>query len=116
MNKTEAIEKIEMSIAEGVQLITPKGMTYEAHLKSITDTLFAHVIEPIEATIVGASFPEYDLKKYKVSKVWAIAHMGNNWLLTLENENEFALGFGESADNILMHGFSSSDAIGEWCA
>jgi len=115
MNKKEAINRIQESLSEGAQLITPKGKTYEKHLKEVTDTLFNHIIEPVEAKIVSASFPEYDFEKYKKSKVWAIANMGNSWLLTLDKENEFALGFGDSADNIMMHGFSSSDAVGEWC-
>jgi len=42
--------------------------------------------------------------------------MGNRWLLTLESTNEFALGFGETPDNIMMYGFVSPDAVGEWCA
>lgn len=116
MTKEEAIRKIETSISDGVQLITPKGKTYEEHLNEVTKVLFEHLIEPIEAKVKSACFPEYDFDKYKNSKVWAIAHMGYSWLLTLESENEFALGFGESASNIMMHGFSSSDAIGEWCA
>ena len=116
MTKTEAKEKIEASIAEGAQLITPEGKTYEEHLKEVTNALLEHLIEPEMATITSACFPEYAFKKYKTSKVWAIAKMGNSWLLTLENENEFALGFGESSSSIMMHGFSSSDAIGEWCA
>ena len=116
MTKEQAIKKIKKSLSEGAQLITPKGKTYEEHLKKVTDTLFEHVIEPKEATIKSACFPEYDYEKYKTSKVWAIANMGNNWLLTLEKENEFALGFGDAEDNIMMHGFSSSDAIGEWNA
>jgi 6-phosphogluconate dehydrogenase (decarboxylating) len=116
MTKEEAIRKIEASISDGAQLITPKGKTYEEHLKDVTEVLFEHLIEPIEAKVTSACFPEYDFDKYKNSKVWAIANMGNSWLLTLENENEFALGFGDSADYIMMHGFSSSDAVGEWCA
>ncbi|BFL84047.1 hypothetical protein LFREDSHE_24970 [Shewanella baltica] len=37
--------------------------------------------------------------------------MGNRWLLTLESTNEFALGFGETPDNIMMYGFVSPDAV-----
>ncbi|QSX31186.1 hypothetical protein JYB88_05990 [Shewanella cyperi] len=116
MTKSEAIKKIEQSIAEGAQLITPEGKTYEEHLAEVSRALFEHVIDPIPVTVTSACFPEYDFEKYKSSKVLAIAHMENSWLLTLESENEFALGFGESPENIMMHGFSSSDAVGEWCA
>jgi hypothetical protein len=116
MTKEETIRKIEASISDGAQLITPKGKTYEEHLKEVTEVLFEHLIEPIEAKVTSACFPEYDFDKYKNSKVWAIANMEKSWLLTLDGENEFALGFGVSANNIMMHGFSSSDAVGEWCA
>jgi len=116
MTKYEAIAKVKKSLSEGAQLITPKGKTYDEHLKEITAILFDHIIEPTEANVTSACFSEYDFVKYQNSKVWAIANMGNNWLLTLDNENEFALGFGDSVSNIMMHGFSSSDAIGEWCA
>ena len=116
MTREEAIEKVERSIAQGVQLITPKGKSYEAHIKEVVDTLMAHIIDPQQATITSASFPEYAFEKYKKSKVWAIAQMNGSWLLTLDGENEFALGFGGSPTDIMMHGFSSSDAVGEWCA
>ena len=116
MTKDEAITKIEQSVADGAQLITPKGKTYEEHLEEVLRVLFEHVIEPMPVTITTACFPEYDYEKYKNSKVLAIARMENSWLLTLESENEFALGFGESPENIMMYGFSSSDAVGEWCA
>ncbi len=115
MTKSEAINKIRSSIAEGVQLITPEGKSYEEHLTEVSQVLLAHVIEPIPVVLTSACFPEHDYEKYRKSNVLAIAKMGNNWLLTLESENEFALGFGEKPDNIMMHGFSSPDAVGEWC-
>src|SRR5690554_3898045 len=116
MTKSEAISKIERSIAEGSQLITPKGMSYEDHLADVSKVLYEHVIDPVPAVVTSACFPEYDYEKYKRGIVWAIARMGNNWLLTLESENEFALGFGVSVSDTMMHGFSSPDAVGEWCA
>ena len=116
MNIKEAELKIRNSISNGAQLITPKGKVYEDHLEEVANKLIAHLINPLEATITSACFPEYDYEKYKSSKVWAIAYMEDNWLLTLDDENEFALGFGKTEKSIMMHGFSSSDAIGEWCA
>jgi hypothetical protein len=115
MTKSEAINKIRSSIAEGVQLITPEGKSYKEHLAEVSQVLLAHVIEPIPVVLTSACFPEHDYEKYRKSNVLAIAKMGNSWLLTLESENEFALGFGEKPDNIMMHGFSSPDAVGEWC-
>ncbi|MEL4284531.1 hypothetical protein ACE02Y_09010 [Shewanella xiamenensis] len=116
MTKSEAINKIKSSIAEGAQLITPEGKNYEEHLAEVSQVLLAHVIEPIPVVVTSACFPEHDYEKYRKSNVLAIAKKGKSWLLTLESENEFALGFGEKPDNIMMHGFSSPDAIGEWCA
>ncbi|WP_341939215.1 hypothetical protein [Marinimicrobium sp. C2-29] len=115
MTKNEAIAKIENSIAEGSQLITPAGKTYEDHLAAVSKKLFDHVIEPMPALVTSTCVAGEDYEKYKNSSVLAIAQMGSSWLLTLEFENEFALGFGESPKDIMMHGFSSPDAIGEWC-
>ena len=115
MNKSEALKKIQNSIADGAQLITPKGQMYEEFVDKCSKILIEHVIDPVEATVVSTCCPEGDFEKYRKSKVWAIAHMNDSWLLTIEGENEFALGFGSDKDNILMHGFSSSDALGEWC-
>ena len=116
MNIKDAEIKIRNSVSNGAQLITPKGKTYEDHLEEIVNKLMDHLIEPLEVIIISACFPEYDYEKYKNSKVWAIACMRDSWLLTLDDENEFALGFGKTEKSIMMHGFSSSDAIGEWCA
>lgn len=116
MTKQDAIKKIQLSISKGAQLITPKGKTNEEHLSDVSKKLFSSVIEPTKVSVTSACFPEYDYEKYKNSKVWAIAKLENSWLLTLDQKNEFALGFGDTANNIMMHGFSSSDAIGEWCA
>lgn len=116
MTRTEAVTKIRDSLSKGAQVITPKGQAYEVHVEKLTKSLFEHIVDPVKATVVSACFPQYDFAKYKVSKVWAIAHRNTSWLLTIEGENEFALGFGEDAENIMMHGFSSSDALAEWCA
>ncbi|WP_226705225.1 hypothetical protein [Microbulbifer elongatus] len=115
MTKQDAIEKIEKSLAGGAQLITPKGKTYEEHLEEACRKLFANLIEPCKVSITSACFPEYDFSKYQNSVVWGIAKSENHWLLTLDKEAEFALGFGEEASNIMMLGFSSPDALGEWC-
>lgn len=116
MTKSEAKHKIEHSLSQGAQLITPEGKAYEVHLNEVVVTLFKHLIDPLEANIVSACFPQYSYGVYKMSKVWSIAHMGNSWLLTLDTENDFALGFGNSVKEIKMYGFSSSDAVAEWCA
>ena len=116
MTKTEAIRKIQRSLALGSQVITPKNRNYEEYAAELSEILINHTITPIKVTIVSACFSEYDFDKYKNSEVWAIARINDSWLLTLETENEFALGFGADAKNIMMHGFSSSDALGEWCA
>ena len=115
MNKKEAIEKIQNSIADGVQVITPKGDTYESFVNKQAEKLLAHVIEPVVVNITSTCAPEGDYEKYKNTKVWAIANMNDSWLLTIETENDFALGFGKLPESIMMHGFSSSDALGEWC-
>ncbi len=116
MTEEAAIEKLTLSLSRGAQLITPKGEIYEGHLKEVTDVLFAHLIVPQEVTVTSACFPEYDFERFRTAKVRAIARMENSWLLTLGHEDEFALGFGESVDNIMMYGFSSPDTIAEWCA
>ena len=91
MNKKEAIEKIQNSIADGVQVITPKGDTYESFVNKQAEKLLAHVIEPVVVNITSTCAPEGDYEKYKNTKVWAIANMNDSWLLTIETENDFAL-------------------------
>lgn len=114
MNKDQAIEKILASIRDGAQVITPQGKVYEEYVKEQTEALLGNVIDPIRVNVVSASFPEYDFDRYKRSEVWAIAKSQTNWLLTLAEENEFALGFGDTAAEMMMLGFSSSDALAEW--
>jgi len=97
-------------------IITPKGEIYEEYVQRLSQELLANVIEPIEVTVVSTCVVGGDFERYKCSKVWAIANHDSSWLLTLEKENEFALGFGDDPKKIKMYGFSSSDVLGEWCA
>ena len=117
MNKTEALNKILHSLnTENAQVFTPKGEVYEEYVEKLKKILLESVIEPIKVKVTDACAKEGEFELYKNSNVWAIARKEGNWLLTIENKNEFALGFGEDPNNIMMHGFSSSDALGEWCA
>jgi hypothetical protein len=116
MNKSEALSKIKAALTGDAQVITPKGETYESFVERLSNELLSKVIAPVEATVISTCAKNGDFEKYKSSKVWAIANHDDSWLLTLESENEFALGFGDSPDKIMMHGFSSSDVLGEWCA
>ena len=116
MNKTEALNKIHYSLStEEAQVITPKGEVYEEYVDKLTKILLDSVIDPIKVNVTSACAKEGEFEMYKNSIVWGIARNKGSWLLTLENENEFALGFGDDPNNIMMHGFSSSDALGEWC-
>jgi hypothetical protein len=117
MNKSEALDKIHYSLStEEAQVITPKGEVYGEYVAKLTKSLIKSIINPVKVNVTSACAKEGDLAKYQNSIVWCIARNGGNWLLTLENENEFALGFGDDPNNIMMHGFSSSDVLGEWCA
>jgi len=117
MNKTEAIEKIQYSLStEEPQVITPKGKIYDVYVEKLSKLLIGRVIEPVRVHVTSACADEGDFTKYQNAVVWGIARDKDSWLLTLEAENEFALGFGSDPKNIMMHGFSSSDALGEWCA
>ena len=116
MNKSEALLKIKAALTGDAQVITPKGEAYEDCLERLSKNLLVNVIKPVEAKVVSTCAKSGDFERYKNSKVWAIAKSKDCWLLTLDNENEFALGFGEYPDQIMMHGFSSSDVLGEWCA
>jgi hypothetical protein len=115
MNKSEALSKIRAALTGDSQVITPKGETYEDFVERLSKELLANVITPVVATVVSTCVKNGDIEKYQSSKVWAIAKHENSWLLTLENENEFALGFGDTPNKIMMHGFSSQDVLGEWC-
>lgn len=118
MNKAKAIAKIEHALATvEAQVITPPSRSYAEYVQELSSRLLACVIDPIEVEVTSTCAPQGDFEKYKNAKVWGIARDKNigSWLLTIENSNEFALGFGEDPTNILMHGFSSADALGEWC-
>ena len=116
MNKSEALDKIQYSLkSEEVQVITPQRETYEEYVEKLSRMLIDSVIDPVKATITSACAKEGAFELYKNSEVWAIARKNDNWLLTLEGKQEFALGFGDDLNNIMMHGFSSADALGEWC-
>jgi hypothetical protein len=114
MTESDAISKLLVSFKDEPQVITPKGKTYEDYVEERKESLLNCVIKPVKVKVTSACFPEYYLEKYQSSIVWAISKWEDNWLLTLENENEFALAFGEGKDNIMMLGFSSSDALAEW--
>ncbi|MFT7389312.1 MAG: hypothetical protein ACI8VC_002578 [Candidatus Endobugula sp.] len=117
MNRSEALEKINYSLStEEARVITPKGEIYEDYVKKLSNILISSVIVPVKVNVTSTCVIEGEYNVYKNAVVWAIAINNGNWLLTLEKENEFALGFGDDPSNIKMHGFSSSDALGEWCA
>lgn len=114
MDILEARQKLVQSFEEGAESPVPAGRDPAEYIESAKEQLLANLITPIEAHIAGASFPEYALPVYESSKVWAIAKSGNHWLLTLEGQQQFALGFGASPEALEILGFSSSNALGEW--
>lgn len=114
MNIDEARAKLLLSFEDEPQLITPKGKNYKEYVEEKKNQLLGFVISPVIGTVVGASMPVYDYAKYKSAKVWVIANWQDNWLITLDNEQEFALAYGESPHQLNMLGFSSSDALAEW--
>jgi hypothetical protein len=114
MTESDNIVKLMASFKDEPQVITLKGETYEKFVEERKARLLDRVIKPQKIKVTLACFPENYLAKYPSSVVWAIAKWDESWLLTLESENEFALAFGECKDNIIMLGFSSSDALAEW--
>ena len=117
MTKIEAIKKIEKALeTEQARVIPPKGMGYQEHILQLSELLMNQTIEPIRVKVTSTIIEGSDFEKYKNTKVWAIAKSNDNWLLTLEGIQEFALGFGVNPKSIMMHGCSSSDVLGEWCA
>ena len=117
MKRTEAIEKIERSLEScEPQLITPKGTTYKAHVAQLAKKLLNEVIDPIRVKVSSTIIQDADFDMYHDAEVWAIAKGPGGWLLTIVGVEEFALGFGDDPQALKMHGCSSSDALGEWCA
>jgi len=115
MNKIEAIEKIQHSLdSKEPQIIPPGGREYKEYVKELTETLFECVIDPIKVKVVSSCAKDGDLEQFQNSVVWAIARRENDWLLTLDSENEFALAFGEDSEKLMMLGFCSPDALHEW--
>ena len=116
MNKDDAIAKIRHSqVTVEAQVITPPGRSYAEYVQELYGNLLACAIEPVKVKITSACALEGDFERYRNQKVWAIARDGGSWLLALESADEFALGFGDDPMDIVMHGFSSNDALGEWC-
>ncbi len=117
MTKKEAIAKIEYALSlENAHVIVPKGETYEQHVLRLSEILLDQVIEPVRVKVTSSIIEGADFENYKNSEVWAIARTKDNWLLTIWGLKEFALGFGANPESIMMHGCSSSDVLGEWCA
>ena len=114
MTESDVISKLKVSFEKEPQLITPKRRTYEEYVEECKANLLKYVISPVKAKVTSACFPEYDFETYKLETVWAVARWNDNWLVTLDNKNEFALAYGDSAENLQMLGFSSSDALAEW--
>ncbi|WP_198411332.1 hypothetical protein [Marinimicrobium alkaliphilum] len=114
MNREQAKQKVEASLALGCHTAAPWVEDREAYIAEKAADLIACIIQPVSATVVAASYPEYSFAEYHESKVWAIAKSGDNWLLTLDGKPDFALGFGSDPASIEMLGFSSADALGEW--
>ena len=117
MNRTEAITKIKRSL-DGVEpwLITPKGVSYQAHVERLSKLLLDEAIDPVRVKVVSTIIQDADFYLYQNSEVRAIAKGPGGWLLTIDGADEFALGFGDDPQKIMMHGCSSNDALGEWCA
>ena len=117
MNRIEAIKKIEHSLASSKsQVITPADTSYEEYVARLTRKLLKEVIEPIRVKVTSTIIQGGDFEIYRDSEVWAISKGAGGWLLTINGSDEFALGFGEDIHSIKMHGCSSSDVLGEWCA
>jgi len=76
----------------------------------------SEVISPIRVKVTSTIITGDAFAKYSGSDVWGIAKGKGGWLLTIEGESEFALGFGDNPNEIQLHGCSSSDVLAEWCA
>lgn len=116
MLKLEAENKIRQYITNEPQLITPKGLTFEEHVKFVTEQLLENVIVPVKSIVTSTCVSDGDFEKYAKADVWAIARRNDSWLITIYGQPDFALAFGTSPSELKMHGFSSSDVLAEWCA
>ena len=117
MRKVDAIHKIQASLDNSEpQIITPKGNVYDEHIQQLAKQLLQSVIEPIPVNVTSTIIEEADYETYRTASVWGIARSGDNWLLTVEGSQEFALAFGVNPLNLKLHGCSSSDALTEWCS
>lgn len=114
MNREQAIQKVEASLALGCHTAAPWVEGRESYIAEKAADLISCIIQPISATVVASPYPEYSFAEHQGSKVWAIARSGHTWLLTLDGKPDFALGFGQDPSSIEMLGFSSADALGEW--
>ncbi|QYJ84208.1 hypothetical protein [Shewanella aegiceratis] len=117
MKKIDAINKIQASLdISEPQIITPKGMIYEEHIRQLSEGLLQSIIDPVLVKETSSIINDADFDIYKSATVWAVARAGVNWLLTIEGEQLFALAFGFDSLDLKMYGSSSGDALGEWCS
>ena len=66
MNRTEAIKKIEHSLATcEPQIITPAGTTYEEHVDRLSKKLLTEVIDPVRVKVTSTIIQGADFEKYR---------------------------------------------------
>ncbi len=117
MTKAEAIARITRSIEScEPAVLTPAGVSYEQHVENLSKKLIGEVIDPVRATVTSTIIQDADFDRYREAEVWAIARGPGGWLLTISSSEGFALAFGDDPTSLMMHGCSSEDAVGEWCA
>lgn len=113
MDREQALQRLKDSFSRGSKTPT-LGNDAKEYLSQKSAELLQVVIDPVKAKVTRAAYPEYAFREYQASDVWAIARSADNWLLTLADKPEFALAWGDSSDDLYMHGFSSTDALAEW--
>jgi hypothetical protein len=114
MNREEARLAIERSLAKESATPTLGPDDRATYIRIKADELRDALIEPRPACIVSESF-EYGAKEdFEQTKLFAIAHQGENWLVYSPERDVFSLAFGIDPMALSMLGFASDDALAEW--
>jgi hypothetical protein len=72
------------------------------------------LIEPVTVSVVNRTY-DYEQKGIaEFNNAFAVARLGESWLLYVPSVSRFALAFGKDPGSLLALGFSSSDALAEW--
>ena len=114
MDSARARHILEESLSRGSSTPCSWAESREAYIAEKSDQLRSALIEPVSVVVKRSLHQTELLARLSPYSVFAIARLEDHWLLYVEELREFALAFGQAADEVAILGFSSDDALTEW--